>query len=225
MQILVPQGAEYQAVCRGAKQAKNPLQVVPIPVGVEPVSRFLHAWQQTPAYLEARQSGVLVMGLCGSLTTQRAIGNLVFYDECVDFSGTAWKCDRTLIQQLQQILGSQGSGVKALTSDRVIWSASEKQSLGSTHQAEVVDMEGAAVMAVLAAANIPVAMLRVVSDDVQADLPDLTLAIDSEGKLRSLPLALGMIRQPIAAIRLIQGSLKGLKVLQQTAALLASSEF
>jgi hypothetical protein len=48
-------------------------------------------------------------------------------------------------------------------------------------------------------------MLRVVSDDSKHDIPNLTSAINSDGSLQPLPLAITMIRQPIAATRLIRG--------------------
>ncbi|MGV0029265.1 phosphorylase [Phormidesmis priestleyi] len=200
--ILVPQGAEYQAVCRGLKRVVHPPQVVPIPVGVEPVTRFLQTWQPS-------QSEILVMGLCGSLTAQFGIGNIVLYHECVDLSGIVWPCDPSRFQKVAPI-------VRALTSDRILTSAAEKINLGKLHRSDVVDMEGAAILKGLSGAAI--SMLRVVSDDSKHDLPNLSGAIDSEGRLRSRTLAMGMIKQPIAATRLIRGSLKGLQVLQNMTA-------
>jgi hypothetical protein len=110
--------------------------------------------------------------------------------------------------------------VKGLTSDRLIHSASEKQHLGQLYNAEVVDMEGIATLAFFQKAGIAVAIVRVISDDIHHDLPNLASAISPDGALLPLPLALGMMRQPVAAIRLIQGSLHGLKVLQNTTKLL-----
>ncbi len=215
--LLVPQGAEYQAVCRGLKSRKSPPQVVALPIGVEPVTQFLIHWQRSPSFTEVLQSGVLVMGLCGSLTAKLSVGDRVLYQSCRNASGKIWECDPTLTDQIQQHL-TETTLVRGLTSDRVISSAHEKQQLGQIHQADVVDMEGSAIMTTLAQAGVPVAMARVVSDDIDHDLPDLSAAISPAGKLRSLPLALGMIRQPIAALRLIRGSLKGLQAIEAIAA-------
>jgi hypothetical protein len=44
-------------------------------------------------------------------------------------------------------------------------------------------------------------MVRVISDDSHHNLPNLTSAISPDGSLLPLPLAMGMIRQPIAATR------------------------
>ncbi|MCV3214907.1 hypothetical protein OGM63_15520 [Plectonema radiosum NIES-515] len=59
------------------------------------------------------------------------------------------------------------------------------------------------------------AMLGVVSDDSKHDIPNFTSAINSDGSLQPLSLAITMIRQFIAATRLIRGSLGGLKVLEK----------
>ena len=46
-------------------------------------------------------------------------------------------------------------------------------------------------------------------------IPNLNRAIDPDGNLRTLPMAIAFLQQPLAAIRLIRGSLTGLKTLQQ----------
>ncbi len=214
--FLVPQGAEYRAVVQGLKHLKTPPQVIPLPIGVEPVTQFLKNWQRSPSFDTARSSGIVVMGLCGSLTPKLRVGDRVFYQSCQNASGTVWDCDQALTARIQQRLQEELPRVQAFTSDRILSSAHEKRQLGQFHQADVVDMEGTAILTTLEAAAI--AMVRVVSDDTDHDLPDLSAAISPEGKLRSLPLAVGMIRQPIAALRLIRGSLKGLRTLQATAA-------
>jgi hypothetical protein len=68
-----------------------------------------------------------------------------------------------------------------------------------------------------------VGMIRVVSDDCFHDLPDLSAAFSPEGSLKPLPLAIGMARQPLAASRLIRGSLKGLSRLEKLSRQLADS--
>lgn len=205
--ILVPQGAEYQAVCQGIQSCIHPPKVVSIPVGIAPVMHFLkqNQWQDD-------SSVIIVMGLCGSLSPHYQIGDGVIYQACVDDSGKVLNCDRALSQRLQARL--QVSSVKAFTSDRVVWSAAEKQALAQTHQAAVVDMEGIAVLSTVKA---PIAMVRVISDDAQSDLPDVTSAIDTDGTLQPIPLAIAMVRHPIGAVRLIRGSLAGLHRLRSLA--------
>ncbi|MEH2433542.1 MAG: phosphorylase [Nostoc sp.] len=217
--ILVPQGAEYKAVCRGLSGVAGSIPtVVAIPVGMKPLLKYLEQGK-----FLAPKSRVLIMGICGSLSDRYTVGDIVLYEDCV-YQGKRLECDRTFTAQLHSALStdvinrvsspSPPNLVKSLTSDRLIWSAVEKRRLGEM-AADVVDMEGFTALEFFNAAGVTVAMLRVVSDDCQHDIPDLTPAINSDGSLNPLPLAMGMLRQPFAATRLIRGSLTALKVLKQ----------
>ena len=69
--ILVPQGAEYQAV----KRAQLPIPIVAIPAGLTAVEASLKTWRSQPQYRQAKR--VLVMGLGGeshSPTASRGCG-------------------------------------------------------------------------------------------------------------------------------------------------------
>jgi hypothetical protein len=217
--ILVPQGAEYQAVCRGLSRVKpvKPL-VLPIPVGPKPVTQYLERWQETEAFVTAKPTSILVMGLGGSLSSQLAVGDVVLYQACISQSSGAtpvWRSfDGELTRLLHDKLKSRVSLVKGFTSDRIICSADEKRHLGQLYDTQVVDMEGFAALEVLSQSGVPLAMLRVISDDSRHNLPNLTSALTPEGSLQPLPLAIAMIRQPIAATRLIRGAMQGLQVLQ-----------
>ncbi|MCC5636122.1 phosphorylase [Nostoc sp. CHAB 5844] len=211
--ILVPQGAEYKSVCRGLRQNTEAIQTVSIPLGMQPLTKYLQQWhQQWPSRL-------LVMGLCGSLRQRYAVGDVVLYQHCT-YQGQVQECDRTFTTQLYSRLHQKVSLVKGLTSDRIIWSATEKSHLGETSDSDVVDMESFAAVKFFQQMGVAVAVLRVVSDDCQHDIPDLTAAISANGSLQTLPLAWGLISQPLAATRLIRGSLQGLKVLEKVTQLL-----
>lgn len=214
--IVVPQGAEYKAVCRGLASKQN---VIPIPVGGQPAIRYLQTCQDK---LWNPQAKVLVMGLCGSLRDRFKVGDIVLYEECV-YETKVQQCDR-FTQELYAHLQEKVSLVKGLSCDRVICSAKEKLHLSETFKADVVDMEGFAANKFFQQAGVEVAMLRVVSDDSKHDIPDLTSAINSDGSLQPLPLAINMIRQPIAATRLIRGSLQALKVLEEVTAFLFAKQ-
>jgi hypothetical protein len=212
--IIVPQGAEYKAVCRGLTSKQN---VIAIPVGGEAAIRYLQICQDQ--LWNDRQTKVLMMGLCGSLRDRFQVGDVVLYDECV-YETKVQQCDRSFTTELHMHLQDKVSLVKGMSCDRVVCSAKEKLHLGKISGADVVDMEGFAALEFFQQADVEVAMLRVVSDDSQQDIPDLTSAINSDGSLQPLPLAMSMIRQPIAATRLIRGSLQALKVLEQVTAFL-----
>ncbi|MBD2448237.1 phosphorylase [Nostoc sp. FACHB-152] len=228
--ILVPQGAEYQAVCRGLSQVTGlKPDVLSIPVGIKPLTQYLKQWQQQPSFFaqipqpmqiqpenksSLFQPQVLVMGLCGSLSQRYTVGDIVLYQNCT-YQGQIQECDQLFTTQLYSRLRQQVSLVKGLTSDRVIWSAKEKRHLGELFEADVVDMESFAALEFFEQIGIAATVIRVVSDDCQRDIPNLTSAISADGSLQTLPLAWRFIRQPIAATRLIRGSLQGLKVLEK----------
>jgi len=224
--ILVCQGAEYKAVCRGLRGVTEyQPSVIPIPVGIKPLTRYLQTCQQRGHFLNHPQPSVLVLGLCGSLIPRYQVGDIVLYQDCVyQSAGTSslLRCDSNLTELLYFRLQEKISIVKALTSDRVISSAAEKRYLGQILGADVVDMEGFAALELLSQAGVAVAMLRVISDNCYHDLPNLTSALSSDGSLLPFPLAIAMLRQPIAATRLIRGAMRGLKVLEQVTTLLFS---
>jgi hypothetical protein len=203
--ILVPQGAEYQAVCRGLSRVKGTKPTVrAVPVSVQPLQRYLQNLPQQP------EQKVLLMGLCGSLNQHLTVGDVVLYQGCVYQGNFRSPCSE-LTKQVHSCISHKIHFVNGLTSDRLIHSASEKRRLGEITGADVVDMEGFA-----ACEFIPnLAILRVVSDDCLHDIPDLSHAISSDGQLQPLPLAWQFIRQPVAASRLIRGSLIGLGVLEK----------
>ncbi len=218
--ILVPQGAEYNSICRGLRLVKgfHP-QVLAIPMGFQPLTQYLEKVFTAEYLANSGPLQVLLVGLCGSLTPLYSLRDVVLYQECVYQSELGLQqqtCDRTLTSLLQEKLPKPVSLVKSLTSDRLIFLASEKQQLCQKYALDVVDMEGFAALDFFNKHHIAVAMVRVVSDDSKHNLPDLSAAINPDGILQPIPLAIGMIRQPLAAIRLIYGSLKGLKVLEKT---------
>ncbi|NES98751.1 MAG: phosphorylase, partial [Desertifilum sp. SIO1I2] len=145
------------------------------------------------------------------------VGEVVLYQKCLYVQGELHKqdCHPGLTATLQTQLNSKMKWGTALTSDRILHLAADKRTLGETYNANVVDMEGFAVLDILSPLGVEVAMLRVVSDDCNGDLPDLSGTLSEEGSLLPLPLAMQMIRQPLATTRLIRGSLKALGTLRR----------
>ncbi len=210
--ILVPQGAEYRAVCRGLRAAKAPYPPVwPLPIGGAAVQQCLATLPLPKA------GGILVMGLCGSLHPALSVGRAVLYNACCR-SGqptSLLDCDPTLTGWIQTQLPEIDASVLACTSDRVICTVQEKVHLAQTTGAAVVDMEGWAILQALSAQGRALAMVRVVSDGCQAAIPDLSAAISPGGEVIAPALAIALLRQPLAGIRLVRGSLRGLQQLQR----------
>ena len=210
--IVVPQGAEYQAVCRGLKKAcAKDIKVIPIPIGTKNI-------EQTLADCRSELSNtqhLLIMGLCGS-SKQHSVGDIVLYQSCRNMENEIIDLRSQLTTAVSRKL--LVNLVDGLTCDRVICQAKEKTKLSQTYPVSVVDMEGYNYIKEFQQRNIDVAMLRVVSDDFTGDIPDLSRAIDRNGKIKIMAMAIAFWQQPIAAIRLIKGALTGLTTLAEIAA-------
>lgn len=178
-------------------------------MGIKPTQNFVKTWLESKT--SSRPRSLLLIGLCGSLNPQYTVGDVVLCDRVNQIP-----CDSELTAIIANRLQNR-SLVRgnSYTSDRFLATAQAKKACRQQHNADVVDMEGIAVLEPLQQAGIAVAMLRVISDDATHNLPDLNDTIDSEGRLRSRSLALAFLRQPLNALRLIQGALRGLKVLQE----------
>ncbi len=206
--IVVPQGAEHQAVCRGLQQT-NKIQVIAIPIGTKDVLQVL----VKRSFEFTTPQRVLIMGLCGSLSQQHSVGDAVLYQDCCNLNREYLNLEPELTTMIHNKLSL--NLVTGLTSDRPIYLAAQKRKLAQQYAVEALDMEGYGYIKELQRQGISVAMLRVVSDDLTGNIPNLSSAIDEDGNLKFLPLAIAFLRQPIAAIRLIKGSLTGLQKLQQ----------
>ncbi len=219
--ILVPAGAEYQAVMRGLKAVPHAPPVVAVPAGPAAFRAFLESWAGRSRF--ANQA-ILLIGLGGSLSPQHSVGDGLLLEQVWDAAegggAKGYQCDRTLTGELAQRLGVPvGTGVMC---DRVITTVTEKRQLGDRYQADVVDMESAVLLEALPQAK--VAILRVISDDCSHDLPDIAGAIGPDGSLHADLLARSFLKRPIAALKFISGSLQAVKTLEQLTLTLFNSE-
>ncbi len=226
----MPQGVEHQAVLKGVQRAVGqgsqasgqPIPVViPIPVGPKPVERclkLLYAGSSGPCSPFQPEDAVLLMGLGGSLSPTLDLGAVTLIERCfTDKNRGGLTGDRPLLQWIHQALIPPVFLVQGVTSPHVVSTAEEKARLRQEFNAAIVDMEGYSVLDFCQAKGLRGAVLRVVGDRSDEDIPDVSPAIGPEGRIRSLALAGSFLRQPIAAARLVQGSLRGLGVLHLTA--------
>ncbi|OIP67477.1 MAG: hypothetical protein AUK43_19045 [Oscillatoriales cyanobacterium CG2_30_40_61] len=223
--ILVPQGQEYRAVLRGLRPINSStIKVLPIPIGSQYLTVYLKKWLDSEIVNSKSSIRVLVLGLCGSLSPNLEVGDIVIYQNCLPLlsdnsdqdteNNIAVSWDNDLTLALYQKLVSSHL-VRGLTTNRVITTAIEKQRLGQLYPVEVVDMEGLILLNSLKEAGIKAAMVRVVSDTSSQDLPDLSTAIDQNGLLKIFPLIKVLLQHPVKGLKLISSGLKSLAVLQQ----------
>ena len=217
--IVVPQGAEYQAVYRGLpKSCLDKIQIITISMGTENVPQVLASYARQLSQAQK----VLIIGLCGSLSHLYNVGDAILVKSCQDLADNQIDLDLELTSKIQDIISVDI--VAGLTSDRIITQAREKQQLALQHSLSIVEMEGYGYVKDLQQQGLAVAMIRVVSDGLQGDIPDLSNAIDHQGKIKTMAMAISFIKQPLAALRLIRGSLTGLKVLEKVTAKLFDSK-
>jgi nucleoside phosphorylase len=219
--VFVPQGPELKAVQRGLSRAGAQVKLIAVSMGPQAIQGSLEQWLQDDFQSFDSPPAVLLMGLCGSLSPDLSVGDWVLYQSCTDVSSAEFvpplACDAAVLLTLQERLQNSVATVTSAMSDQMIHRAADKLALAHRCQAAVVDMEGYAFLKTLESVGVPAGMLRVVSDDSVHDLPDLSAAMTATGTLDPLKLGLSMATQPISALRLIQGSLKGLKQLELAA--------
>lgn len=204
--VLVPRGAEFAAVRRGVPES---VPVVPIPAG---------AGVRAFALEQVRSPRVLLAGLCGSLTPAHCVGDVVLWDSCRQ-GDRVLSCDPDFTRSLQREGVVIASG---LTSDTVVCAARAKQDLHERTGATVVDMEGFWLLDTWQGTPAPpaVAMLRVVSDGCDRDLPDLSRAITPDGRLQAGTVALSFLRQPLASVQFARDAARSLSCLTRAVAAL-----
>jgi nucleoside phosphorylase len=158
---------------------------------------------------------VLIAGLCGGLTADLNEGDIVVYDACLSAveSGRKLPCDVALTRSIAGVLKSASipyQHTSGVMSSRIATNRAERSALAASG-ARVVDMESFAIMNVAASVGVPAAVLRVVSDSVDRNLPDLNSALKEGGGLDGRK-ALGVaLRSPIATIRLLAANKRAMQ--------------
>ncbi|MEP7274200.1 MAG: hypothetical protein ABI882_22085, partial [Acidobacteriota bacterium] len=123
---------------------------------------------------------VIMTGLCGALSEDLRKGDIVLYDRCRNLTDEI-ELDRELSAKLASTFTPvRGTG---LTVTRVVAEASEKKRLRAEYGALAVDMETFIVASACKEQGVPVAALRVVSDEADEDLPDFNRALSDHGEM------------------------------------------
>jgi len=199
--ILVPHGAEAAAVRRARPSAR----VVELRAGAAAASAL-------PDFEDGETA--IVLGLCGALRQLR-VGEVAVYGRVLDAAGV-FQLDPHLVDALATAL-PDALVVNACTSERVVTTPAARAELALRFHADVVDMEGTYLAAALAARNVRFAMVRVVSDDASRNLPPIGDAIDAQGRLQPVRVALAFARAPGAAFAFVHDVRRALATLTATA--------
>jgi nucleoside phosphorylase len=144
-----------------------------------------------------KPDAIFVIGLCGGLTEEMREDRIVAYTECLSADKSPpLRCSPALTSAVIEILQKHRIGcdpVTGITSPRIASNRSEKLALARLG-ASVVDMETYQVLSAAARAGIPAAVLRVVADPLDTNIPDFNSALDANGGLigsKAIWIALG----------------------------------
>jgi nucleoside phosphorylase len=150
-----------------------------------------------------RYDAVLIAGFGGALTRRCRRNETIVYEHCISaIDGRSVACDRVLSDRISTVVEAhRGIG---LTVGRVIVDASEKRELYHRFGAMVVDMESYGVLDVCAQHGLPAAVLRVISDEADDDLPDFNRILQPDGKIDNRKVLGAVLGRPRASWRFVQ---------------------
>jgi len=175
-----------------------------------------------------KSDAVLVIGLCGGLTESLSEGRIVTYTNCLSADPTKPPIEPSpqIANRMIQLLASSNipcDKVAGLTSPQIATNREHRRRLAQTGAA-VVDMESYAVLAAAARAGVPAAVLRVVSDSVDRELPDLNRALNDDGALdgrKALGVAIG---SPLRTLRLLAANKRAMQKLSDALRIVLPSD-
>jgi 5'-methylthioadenosine/S-adenosylhomocysteine nucleosidase len=178
-------------------------------------------------------SCVVIMGAAGATDPALRLGDIVIIEQILRKEGpihdtaragvsSAFCCHAGLNTAAQQILLQSGMRPvfgNCLTAERFVHRKEKKAWIHETFNARVIEMESAAMAALLSAAKIPFINLRVISDTAEKSIIDYEKII-SVKKKHGLPgLWLHFSREPRDLLRLMRFRWNTQKVLKTTAAI------
>ena len=136
-------------------------------------------------------------GFAGGLAPTLPRGSVIRAAQVIRPEGTA-------ARPLAHAVSVEGRPLSLVTTDRIITTPIEKEGLRAACAADAVDMETFAVAEAAAAADLPCASVRVISDDARQALPREVAALARpQSSMRRLGAALAVIgRRPRAALDL-----------------------
>ncbi|HUK92079.1 MAG TPA: hypothetical protein VLZ81_16890, partial [Blastocatellia bacterium] len=158
---------------------------------------------------------VLIIGLAGSLTHSIGEGDLTLYRSALTPTGECCALSEKLNERITARLLGAGIAhnlVTGVSQARIAATLREKRDLAATG-AGVVDMESYELASASVRAGLPVAVVRVISDNVDKPMPDFNSALNSSGEFSPLALAIACLRRPAATFSLMKSSRRALNTL------------
>jgi len=169
----------------------------------------------------------MTIGLCGGLIDPMKEGAVVTYEECLSTEdhNQSLSCSGVFTDSLMSRLKASDircDRVIGITSSRIAINQIERSMLAN-RGAVVVDMESFSILEVAASANVPVVILRVVSDSVDRKLPDFNRALDARGGLDSRKALRVALASPWSTAKLLAANRRAMRALTEALQVILSS--
>jgi len=182
---------------------------------------------QSRSSLARKVDAVLIIGLCGGLSSSLPQNRIVAYTDCLstDADKPPQPCSSTVTNKIIEALHSHGitcERVVGITSPRIAVRSEDKMALASSG-ANVVDMESYEILAIAAQAGLPAAVLRVVADTPNSKMPDLNRALNEDGALDDRKALWVALTSPIRMARLLSGNKRAMSYLAKALDLILPS--
>ena len=169
--------------------------------------------------VEAGATRIMSFGLAGALDPSLPVGSLVVGKKVVTDKGK-WDCDAVWADKLLKALPAAHC-CDVWGSEVLVATAAEKIGLYQTNDCSAVDMESQCAAEIAAEAKLPLAVVRVVCDRADHNVPMLVMsAINADGSTNYAKVVSGLLRHPLQTIDLInvgRSMAKAMRVLQDTA--------
>lgn len=151
-------------------------------------------------------AAVIVTGSCGSLTETLDEDCLVTYRACLSAdAGRSTPCSTVLADaMIRRLQGEslQCTQVVGVTTERIATTTQEKLALARSG-ASVVDMESYEVISAAAQRGIASAVIRVVTDSLDRELPDFNRAVNPNGEVNPWVMLRIVLGSPILMAKLV----------------------
>ena len=162
-----------------------------------------------------KPDAVLSIGLCGGLSRSLSEGKIVAYTACLSTHSTmpALTCSPAITDSIAALLKRAEiicDRVTGITSSRFATTPSEKLELAQSG-AFVVDMESYSILEAAHAANIPAAVIRVVSDTADFELPDFNQALNDVGVFDGRKALRVALRSPLRTAKLLNANRRAMR--------------
>jgi len=193
--------------------------------GVGPTNAAHAAQRVLGALPPACRPLVAVFGIGGALSPALAVGDVVLGIHTRSVEGDVLPGCPTVLARAAEHLTAAGFTVHRgdhLTTPYVVCRATEKRRLYEQTMALAVDMESYAIAQVAKRSELPLLLVRIISDDAHWDLPNLNVGLDPNYAVNPLGMTAALLSHPLAAARFLYHLRYALMKLRQAASVCLS---